>query len=148
MDVQIMFANLFDVKEWMAIVDTVEDYFPGLDKEGYRKTLVGCIEKKEAICAKMRGKIAGILLFSVEQSVLAFMAVHPEYRKCGIAGNMIKAIIPAFPKGRDIWVTTYREGDPKGEVARALYLRCGFEPDELVVEMDYPCQKFVLRREE
>jgi GNAT superfamily N-acetyltransferase len=145
MDIKIMFANHGDILEWMALVDIVEGYFPGLDKEDYRKNIVKCIEKKEAICSRVQGKIVGILLFSTEYNLLAFMAVHPEYRKCGIAANMIKTMISAFPKGEDIWVTTYREDDLKGNAARSLYLRCGFEPDELVTEMGYSCQKFVFR---
>jgi ribosomal protein S18 acetylase RimI-like enzyme len=146
MDVVTKFAHHSDVEDWMALVDIVEDYFPGLDKEEYQKSLKECIEKQEAICSKVQGQIVGILLFSTEHSILAFLAVHPEFRKCGIAFNMIRTMTSAFPSGKDIWVTTYREGDPKGESVRALYLRCGFVPDELVVEMDYPCQKFVLHK--
>ena len=146
MEIVTTFARHCDIEDWMALIDIVEDYFPGLEKEEYRKSLAECIEKKEAICAKVQDKIVGILLFSIEHSVLAFLAVHPVFRKCGIAFDMINTMTSAFPTGQDIWVTTYREGDPKGEAARALYLRCGFVPGELVVEMDYPCQKFVLHR--
>lgn len=140
------FAHHEDVEEWMQLVDMVEDSFPNLDKEEYRKTLANCIEKKEAICAKHHGKIVGILLFSVEFSILAFIAVHPDFRRCGIASVMIKYLKKVFPLGKDIWVTTYRENDPIGKAARTLYLQCGFKPDDLVIEMDYPCQKFVLHR--
>lgn len=136
-----------DIEEWMSLIDIVEDSFPGLNKEEYRKTLEICIEKQEAICTKEQGQIVGILLFSVDHSTLAFMAVHPEFRKRGIAGAMIKYMVSQFPLECDIWVTTYRENDPQGAAARALYLKCGFEPDELVIEMDYPCQKFVLSRQ-
>ncbi len=146
MEIVTTFARPCDIENWMSLVDIVKEYFPGLDKAEYRKSLAVCIEKKEAICAKVQDIIVGILLFSTEHSVLAFLAVHPAFRKHGIAFNMIKIMISAFPAGKDIGVTTYREGDPKGEAARALYLRCGFVPDELVVEMDYPCQKFVLHR--
>lgn len=146
MDIVTTFARHSDIENWMSLVEIVEDYFPGLDKEEYQKSLEKCIEKKEAICAKIQGEIVGILLFSIEHSILAFLAVHPAFRKRGIAFDMIKTMISAFAAGKDIWVTTYREGDPKGEAARALYLRCGFVPDEFVMEMDYPCQKFVLRR--
>jgi len=146
-DIEISFARSCDVMEWMSLIDIVESHFPGLEKDDYRKILEECIHKKEALCAKAQGKIVGILLFSTEHSTLAFIAVHPEYQKCGIAADMVKAMIAVFPKGQDIWVTTFREGDAKGEGARALYMRCGFKPDELIIEMDYPCQKFVLRRE-
>lgn len=146
MDIVTTFASHCDIEDWMSLVNMVEDYFPGLEKDQYRKTLEECIEKREAICAKMQGEMVGILLFSVEYSILAFLAVHPAYRKCGIAFDMIKIMASSLPSGKDIWVTTFREGDPKGEAARALYMRCGFVPDELIIEMDYPCQKFVLHR--
>lgn len=146
MDTAIAFADYRDIEGWMSLVDSVAEYFPGLEQEGYRKSLTECIEKKEAVCAKVQGKIVGILLFSAEHHILAFLAVHPAFRKHGIASDMIGTMISSLPSGKDIWVTTYREGDSKGESARALYLRCGFVPDELVTEMGYPCQRFVLRR--
>lgn len=139
-------ATISDIEEWMSLVNLVENNFPGLNKEEYRKTLETCIENQEAICTKAQGQIVGILLFSVEHSILAFMAVHPEFRKCGIGAAMIKYMVSLFPTGIDIWVTTYRENDPQGIAARALYSKCGFEPDELIIDMNYPCQKFVLRR--
>lgn len=145
-DIGITFADPGDIAGWIELVDIVKDHFPGLNKEDYRKTLIECIKNQEALCAKEHGKIIGILLFSIEHSMLAFMAVHPEHRNRGIATGMIKTMISIFPKGKDIWVTTFREGDSKGESARILYLRCGFVPDELVIEMNYPCQKFVLYR--
>lgn len=140
-------AHSTDIEEWMSLVNIVEDNFPGLNKEEYQKTLKTCIENQEAICTKIQGQIVGILLFSVEHQVLAFMAVHPEFRKRGVGAAMIEYMASLFPVGSDIWVTTYRENDPQGEAARAMYLKCGFEPDELVTEMDYPCQKFVLHRQ-
>lgn len=146
MNGDIMIAQHSDIEEWMLLVNMVKESFPGLNKDDYQKTLKACIEKHEAICTKKQGKIVGILLFSVEHNLLAFMAVHPAFRKRGIAASMIKYMASLFPAGKDIWVTTYRKGDPQGESARALYSRCGFEPNELVTEMDYPCQKFVLRR--
>lgn len=130
----------------MSLVEIVEDSFPGLEKEDYRRSLIECIEKQEAICAKAGDQMVGILLFSRELSILAFLAVHPAFRKRGIAFNMVRTMIACFPSGKDIWVTTYRDDDPQGKAARSLYLQCGFIPDELVIEMDYPCQKFVLHR--
>lgn len=140
-------ARHSDIEQWMSLVNIVKESFPGLDQEEYRKILESCIENQEAICTKEQGQIVGILLFSVEHSILAFMAVHPEFRKRGIAAAMIEYMISLFPSGSAIWVTTYRENDPQGAAARGLYLKCGFEADELVMEMDYPCQKFVLHRQ-
>ena len=58
--------------------------------------------------------------------------------------KLIDVVQDDFPKNSDIWVTTYREGDTKGEAARILYKKCGFTEGELIEEFDYPCQKFVL----
>ena len=85
-----------------------------------------------------------VLLFSVKENILSFLAVHPEYRGIGTATALISNMVKKFPKNSNIWVTTYREGDTKGETARILYKKCGFEEGELIEEFDYPCQKFVL----
>jgi len=129
----------------MELVDLVEDSFPGLDKQEYLSVLRQCIANKNALCYISDGKIAGILLFSPEESCLSFMAVHPEHRKKGIATALINKMLELMPD-RDISVTTYREGDVMGTSARALYKKCGFEEAELYEEFGYPVQRFVLRR--
>lgn len=45
---------------------------------------------------------------------------------------------------KEISVTTFRKNDIKGEGARALYEKYGFIGGELVYEMNYPNQKYVL----
>ncbi|NLV35406.1 MAG: GNAT family N-acetyltransferase [Clostridiaceae bacterium] len=49
------------------------------------------------------------------------MAVHPKYRRQGIASAMIKKMISLFPNDVDVSVTTFREGDIKGIAPRSLY---------------------------
>lgn len=39
-----------------------------------------------------------------------------------------------------------REGDVKGIAPRPLYKKFGFEEDELIIEFEYPVQKFILHR--
>ena len=140
----ILYAEKTDINEWMNLVDIVKDDFPGLIKEEYEKILLDNIEAKTALCAKVKDKIIGVLLFSVKENILSFLAVHPEYRGIGMATALIRNMVKKFPKNSNIWVTTYREGDTKGEAARILYKKCGFEEGELIEEFDYPCQKFVL----
>ena len=140
----ISYAEKTDINEWMKLVDVVKNDFPGLIKEEYEKILLDNIESKTALCAKVKDKIIGVLLFSVKENILSFLAVHPEYRGIGTATALIRNMVKKFPKNSNIWVTTYREGDTKGETARILYKKCGFEEGELIEEFDYPCQKFVL----
>ena len=52
-------------------------------------------------------------------------------------------MIEQFPSGTEITVTTYRENDPKGTAARALYKSLGFKEGELLIEFDYPTQRFI-----
>ena len=81
-----------------------------------------------------------------ELNDLSCMAVHPEHRRNGIASAMIKKMLSILPFNKDVWVTTFREGDDKGVSPRALYKKMGFVEDELTMDFDYPHQKFVLRR--
>jgi len=136
-------ATSDDFDGWMLLVDIVSDDFPGLVRNEYEKVLQDCISKRTAICAKNQDRVIGLLLFSLENGTLSFLAVHPDYRGSGIATDMIKTMIRRFPQNERISVTTYREGDAKGEVARKLYKKIGFIEDELVEEFDYPCQRFV-----
>ena len=137
-------AEKTDADEWMSLVEIIKDDFPGLNKEEYKKILFENIDTKTALCAKVKEHIRGILLFSLRENTLSFLAVHPEYRGLGIASGLIKEMTKVFPENSKIWVTTYREGDNKGEAARILYKKIGFIEDELIEVFDYPCQKFVL----
>lgn len=140
----VQFAEQSDITEWMKLVEIVKDNFPGIEMESYRKLLIKNVNKHTAICAKYEDKIVGILLFSYNQKCLSCMAVHPNYRRMGIASQMIKKMIESFPHDTDISVTTFREGDPMGTAPRAFYKKFGFMEDELIEEFNYPCQRFIL----
>ena len=75
------------------------------------------------------------------------MAVHPEHRKNGIATVMIEKMLSVLSPDRNVWVITFRDDDEKGIAPRALYKKFGFVEDELLMEHNYPHQKFVLYRE-
>ena len=133
------------ISKWLELVSIVSDHFPGLIMEEYTQTLDKNIRRKTALCVKADGNIVGILLFSPEQHCLSCMAVHPEYRRQGIASALVAEMLRLMPQG-DLHVTTFREEDEKGIAPRALYQSFGFEPDKLFVEFDYPVQQFVLHR--
>ncbi|MFA7673203.1 MAG: GNAT family N-acetyltransferase [Clostridia bacterium] len=137
-----------DIPKWMELVDIVKDDFPGLEYESYLATLKKNILRETALCYKENGNIFGILLFSPDRCCLSCMAVHPDHRHMGIASILIEKMICLMPKGRDITVTTFREGDEKGIAARKLYKKSGFKEGSLIYEFDYPVQKFVLHRDD
>lgn len=147
-DIRIEFASPHRLASWMSLVEIVRDNFPGLETQelldDYRETVIKNMERQSAICALHGNIVVGILLFSVKHNMLSCMAVHPEYRRRGIARKMVELMLTKLDRTKDITVTTFREGDPKGVAPRALYQTLGFLPAELCIEQGYPSQMFVL----
>ncbi|MBQ8556334.1 MAG: GNAT family N-acetyltransferase [Clostridia bacterium] len=136
-----------DLPSWMALVRRVAWNFPGLETEAalqeHAATVAKFIDKDNAICAVEGDCVIGVLLFSRRLNMLCCMAVAPEHRRRRIAQRMLGLMMTIADPARDLIVTTFREGDPKGDAPRAFYRKNGFVPAELVVENDYPCQTFV-----
>ncbi|WP_434293492.1 GNAT family N-acetyltransferase [Clostridium botulinum] len=137
------FAKEVDIDIWMNLVEIVKENFPGLIIEDYRRILKESIQQRTALIVKDETKAIGVLIFSYENKEIAFLAVHPQYRKEGIATGLFNKMYNQFPKGTGITVTTYRKNDTKRKAARALYKRLGFIEDELIMEFGYPCQRFI-----
>ena len=133
-----------DAREWMELAERVKDNFPGFEAESYRETLLRNIARGSALCVKIDGRIAGILLFSKKHGCLSYMAVAPEYRRMGVGSALVSEMIQRMDG--DIWVDTFREGDPMGDAPRALYRRFGFEAGELLEDFGYPVQRFYRKR--
>lgn len=146
----IQFAQVQDIGSWLEMIEIVKSNFPGLETsdqlESYKQMVIKNINRQTAICAKYDSKIVGVLLFSYNKNCLSCMAVHPSYRRKGIASNMIEKMLSLFPEDVDIWLTTFREDDEKGIAPRPLYKKFGFIADELIEEFNYPQQKFILHR--
>ena len=101
--------------------------------------------KNRALCVKLDGKVVGVLLISKKHNMICCLAVAPEYRRNGIASLLLKKALAELDSSRDITVTTFRDNDEKGIAPRALYKRFGFAEEKLMIENDYPVQRFVLR---
>lgn len=142
-------AQMENLDAWMDLVRRVLREFPGLETgevlAAHQAIVSKNIMRRTALCAKGVDRIIGVLLFSKDRNTLSFLAVDPEYRQRGIASALVKQMLEEFSPESDIWVTTFRANDPKGDAPRALYQKLGFTEGELVEEFDYPCQMFVLR---
>lgn len=141
--IQIHCATPADVPAWLTLVQSVSAAFPGFELEEYKAALNSCIAQNSALFAKIDGVMAGVLLFSYEARELLFLAVLPAYRRCGVASALISDMLLKMPAG-DVSLTTFCEGDSKGDAARALYQKFGFVPAEICRAFDYPAQRFVL----
>lgn len=78
--------------------------------------------------------------------MLCFLAVDPAYRRRHIARQIVDFMLTQMEAGKDVTVTTYREGDPNGIAARAFYKCLGFSEGKLTEEFGCPVQEFVLKR--
>lgn len=147
---KIQLAKPEDIDAWMALVEQVRNAFPGLETAGamaeHRATVLQFMQSSSAICAVDAGNFVGALLFSKENSMLCFLAVDPAYRRRHIARQMVDFILAQMEAGKDVIVTTYREGDPNGIAARAFYKCFGFSEGKLTEEFGCPVQEFVLKR--
>lgn len=146
---EILFGTAADIDFWMDLVQAVRWNFPGLETaasmEEHRQTVLRFMEKRQALCAKDRGEVLGVLLFSRGHNMICCLAVAPGYRKQGIATGLLKRALAELDRGREITVSTFRQEDEKGTAPRALYRKFGFEEGKLIEEFGYPSQIFILR---
>ena len=138
-----------DIESWMQLVQRVRWNFPGLDTavalDDHRKTVLRFMGENRALCVKDAEKVVAVLLLSKKHNMICCLAVAPEYRRNGIASALLEKALTELDSSRDITVTTFRDNDEKGIAPRALYKRFGFAEEKLMVENDYPVQRFVLR---
>ena len=146
---KIRLAHETDIDGWMMLVEQVRDAFPGLETAEamaeHRATVLNFIQNSAAVCAEEEGHRLGALLFSKENSMLCFLAVDPACRRQHIAQKLVHFMLLRMEKGKDITVTTYREGDPNGAAARAFYKNLGFSEGRLTEEFGCPVQEFILK---
>lgn len=147
---EIQLAKPENLDAWMALVEQVRDAFPGLETAEalaeHRATVLQFTQSSSAICAVEAGHIVGTLLFSKENRMLCFLAVDPSRRRQHIARQMVAFMLTQMEEGKNITVTTYREGDPNGIAARAFYKRLVFSEGKLTEGFGCPVQEFVLKR--
>ena len=143
------YGTSMDIESWMDLVKLVSWNFPGLeteaDIENHRKTVLRFMDENRALCVKETDKVVGVLLISKKHNIICCLAVAPEYRRNGIASALLEKALSELDRSNDITVTTFRDNDEKGIAPRALYKRFGFAEEKLMVENDYPVQRFVLR---
>ena len=140
----IKFATLDDVDDWMELVNLTIDGYPCMNKAEYIENLHQYIVDKKALILRDEGMAIGIMGFSADTGSIDFFAVHPQYRNLGITKLFLNKLVDELLYGREITLTTYREGDKADTGYRKEYCRLGFAERELLVEYGYPTQRLVL----
>lgn len=133
-----------DIPCWMALVRLVVDGFPHLHEEEYLQILKERIRKKQALILKEKGRVIAIMLFSEETGSIDFLGIHPMYRRQGAAKAFLDQVRGGPLKGKDISITTFREGDKSDTGHREQIKKMGFQEAELLLEFGYPTQRFIL----
>ena len=140
----IQFATIKDINDWMELVHLTVDGYPCLDEDDYIEKLTFYMADKRALILRDEGMAIGIMGFSAEAGSIDFLAVHPQYRNLGIEKVFLDKLVDELLAGKEISLTTYREGDKADTGYREEYLRLGFAERELLTEDGYPTQRFVL----
>lgn len=143
----INYASEEDIPCWMALVRLVIDGFPHLEEGEYMQVLKQRIRTRQALILKDNEIAIGAMLFSYKTGSIDFMGTHPLYRKKGIPKAFLDKVIQDLLKGKDISITTYREGDKADTGHRKEIKDLGFAEAELLVEFGYPTQRFILSKE-
>lgn len=132
----------------MELVRLVIDGFPHLDEEQYIETLRDKIHSSQAVILKDGETAIGIMMFSYRTGSIEFMGTHPLYRQMGVPEALLNQVMGELIKGKEISITTFREGDKADIGHRREIIGLGFAEAELLVEYGYPTQRFVLPKEE
>ncbi len=140
----IRFVEKEDIGQVLSMMEEVKEDFPGYQEAEFLDALEKAIGNREAILEEEDGKLAGMISFSYEEKELNFLAVRPEFRKCGIGRTLIERVKSCFRSGEELSVVTFRAGDERGIGARHCYHACGFKEGEKLTVFDYPCQKLTV----
>ena len=123
---------------------TVIDGYPVMNEEDYLNEITRHIEEKHALVLKDDGILVGAMAFSDNPSCIDYLGIHPQYRKQDIQKLFLDILLETYLPGKEISMTTYREGDRADTGHRELLKNLGFAEKELMIEYGYPTQRFTI----
>ena len=140
----ICFAEKSDIPDWMDLMRLVIDGYPVMNEEDYLNEITRHIEEKHALVLKDDGILVGAMAFSDNPGCIDFLGIHPQYRKQDIQKLFLDVLLETYLPGKEISMTTYREGDKADTGHRELLKNLGFAEKELMIEYGYPTQRFTI----
>ena len=144
----ICFAEKSDIPIWMDLMRLVIDGYPVMNEADYLKEIIRHIEEKHALVLKDDGILVGAMAFSDNPSCIDYLGIHPQYRKQDIQKLFLDILLETYLPGKEISMTTYREGDRADTGHRELLKNLGFAEKELMIEYGYPTQRFTISPKE
>lgn len=140
---EISYATSDDISDWMHFVSLVIDGFPCLDETSHLEQIKQYVRRRQALILRDGSAIVGAAAFSYQTASIDFLAVHPQYRHDGTTQALFDFMMVNLFAGREISITTFREGDKADTGQREAYQRLGFAEAELLTEFGYPTQRLV-----
>lgn len=140
----ICFAEKTDLTAWMELMRLVIDGYPVMNEVDYLNAITKCINEKRALVLRDDNILIGAMTFSEQSGCIDFLGIQPQYRKQGIQRLFLDALVEIYLPGREVSMTTYREGDKADTGHRDTLKQLGFAERELLIEFGYPTQRFVL----
>lgn len=144
----ICFAEKNDISVWMDLMRLVIDGYPVMNETDYLTVITKHIDEKRALVLKDGDILVGAMAFSDNPGCIDFLGIHPQYRKQDIQKVFLDALLETYLPGKEISMTTYREGDKADTGHRKLLKHLGFAERELLIEFGYPTQLFVISPKE
>ncbi|MCI8652160.1 MAG: GNAT family N-acetyltransferase [Angelakisella sp.] len=133
-----------DIPRWMDFAALVADRFPCLEEGSHLEQVRQHIRRQQALVIRDGPAIIGAAAFSCQTGSIDFLAVHPQYRRYGTAKALVDFLMCGLFTGREISITTFRQGDKADPGQREEYLGLGFVQGELLTEFGYPTQRLIL----
>lgn len=141
---EISYASPADIPGWMDFAALVVGGFPCFDEASHLEQVKRHIQRRQALIMRDGPVIIGAAAFSDWTGSIDFLAVHPQYRHYGVAKAFLDFMMCNLFVGREISITTFREGDKADTGQREEYKRLGFAESELLTEFGYPTQRLIL----
>jgi AraC-like DNA-binding protein len=140
----IRFVRETDIPRWLDLVRLTIDGVPCLEEDQHIRVLKRRIADKSALLMDEGDIPIGGMMLNYETGSIDFLAVHPLYRKQGIARAFLRAAFTELWINEEISITTFREGDKADTGYRETLRQMGFAEAELLTEFGYPTQRMVL----
>ncbi len=145
---QLFYGIPEDIENWMGLVKQISQIFPGMDTQEklneHAATVLKFMSNRQAICIKVGGEIAGVMLFSKGHNMICYLGVSPNYRRRGVASMLMNEALQRLDRTKEISACTFLADNEKSIALRALYEKYGFIEDALVESRGYPNRKYIL----
>ncbi len=103
----IRFVEKEDIEQILSMMEEVKADFAGYQEVEFLDALEKAIQNREAFLEEEEGKLAGMISFSYVEKELTFLAVRPEFRKCGIGRKLVERVKGCFHRGEELTVFDY-----------------------------------------